>query len=353
MPVKGVNDFEQFKNYGRMINAPCVIIADFEAENKKCDENYGGSMRKLAEQKANSFCYLVHWIDTGDVWGPFLYRGENATQEFVRRIDQELVHINEVLAIKADRIETEEDKKRFAESDTCWICKGKFAIDREEVKCLDNKVIWLNNKLKNTAKNSEDYKALTTQILKATKTIDQAEAMDIKVWDHCHITGKFRGSAHRDCNLKLQIQAWKTPIPVIFHNFRGYDSHLVCESIGRSANALHIQVIAETFERYKSMKVGQFKYIDSMQFMNSSLAKLTKNLGDNHPITSQHFKKLGYTEKQLALVYRKGVYPYEYINSHDRFLETELPPIHEFYGQLGGLLLKKIMSMPKKYGRNS
>ena len=42
LPVKGVNDFEEFKNYGQMINAPCVIIADFEADNKKCDENYGG-----------------------------------------------------------------------------------------------------------------------------------------------------------------------------------------------------------------------------------------------------------------------------------------------------------------------
>src|SRR2546421_9626510 len=98
-------------------------------------------MRKIAEQKANSFCYLVHWIDTGDVWGPFLYRGENAIQEFIRRIDQELVRINEVLAVKADRIETEEDKKKFAEADTCCICKGKFAIDIEEIERLESKIV--------------------------------------------------------------------------------------------------------------------------------------------------------------------------------------------------------------------
>jgi hypothetical protein len=64
MPVKGVNDFEQFKNYGRMINSPCVIIADFEADNVKWDysggimkpfKSYGGQMCKLADQKANSF----------------------------------------------------------------------------------------------------------------------------------------------------------------------------------------------------------------------------------------------------------------------------------------------------------
>ncbi|CAI2172475.1 11433_t:CDS:2, partial [Funneliformis geosporum] len=71
-----------------------------------------------------------------------------------------------------------------------------------------------------------------------------------------------------------------------------------------------------------------------MQFINSSLASLIKNLGDNHLITSQYFKKLGYTEEQLALVYRKGVYFYDYINSYDRFQETEFPPIYEFYSTL-------------------
>ena len=336
MPVKGVNDFEKFKNYGRMIYAPCEIIADFEAENKKCDEAYGGSMRKLAEQKANSFCYLVHWIDTGDIWGLFLYRGENATQEFVRRIDQELVKINEILAIKHERIETEEDKKRFAEAISCWICKGKFDIDTNEIKRLEDKITYLKEKLKNFKKESAEYNGIQTTIDKATKAIASEKAKANKVWDHCHITGKFRGSAHRDCNLKLQIQDWKTPIPVIFHNFRGYDSHLVCESVGWSANAIQIRVIAETFERYKSMKVGQLKYIDSMQFMNSSLASLTKNLGDNHPITTKHFKELGYTDKQLDLVYRKGVNPYDYIDSHDKFLETELPLYHEFHSTLKG-----------------
>ncbi|PKB97274.1 hypothetical protein RhiirA5_433436 [Rhizophagus irregularis] len=320
MPVKGVNDFEEFKNYGRMINAPCVIIDNFEADNKKCDEAYGGSMRKLAEQKANSFCYLVHWIDTGDVWGPFLYRGENATQEFVQRIDQELVKINEVLAIKHERIETEEDKKRFADAISCWICKGKFDIDTDEIERLEVKITYLKEKLKSFKKVTAEYNGIQTTIEKATKAIASEKAKANKVW----ITAI------------SQIQDWKTPIPVIFHNFRGYDSHLVCESVGRSANAQHIRVIAETFERYKSMKVGQLKYIDSMQFMNSSLASLTKNLGDNHPITSQYFKKLGYTEEQLALVYRKGVNPYDYIDSHDRFKETELPPIHEFHSTLKG-----------------
>ncbi|CAG8570572.1 13122_t:CDS:2, partial [Cetraspora pellucida] len=73
--------------------------ANFEADNKKCDEAYGESMQKLAEQKANK-----------------------------------LIHINEVLTVKADQIETKKDKKRFAKSDTCWICKEKIAIDKKKVK---------------------------------------------------------------------------------------------------------------------------------------------------------------------------------------------------------------------------
>jgi hypothetical protein len=256
-PLKDINDFEEFKNYGRMINAPCVIIADFEADNKKWDysggimkpfQTYGGNMRKIMEQKANSFCYKVHWIDSGETWGPFLYRGENATQEFIRQIDQELVEINRVLAIKHERKITDENKRKFEEADKCWICKGKFAIDRDKVKCLENQSTWLTRKLEKTVKDSEECKSLKTAIIKVAKQIDQAETMDDKVWEHCHITGEFRGASHKSCNLKLQIEPWKIPIPVVFHNFRGYDSHLVCESVGRSVNAHQISVIAETFE---------------------------------------------------------------------------------------------------------
>ena len=66
MPVKDVNDFEEFRNYGRQINVLSVILADFESLKKKCDTHYGGNMRKIAEEEANSFSYKVHWIDTGE-----------------------------------------------------------------------------------------------------------------------------------------------------------------------------------------------------------------------------------------------------------------------------------------------
>ena len=50
------------------------------------------------------------------------------------------------------------------------------------------------------------------------------ESYDEKVRDHCHMTGKFRGVAQWSCNANLQLTK---KVPVISHNLRGYDSHLV------------------------------------------------------------------------------------------------------------------------------
>ena len=47
---------------------------------------------------------------------------------------------------------------------------------------------------------------------------------DEKVRGHCHITGKFRGAAHCDCNINFQLTK---KIPLIFQNLKGYDSHLI------------------------------------------------------------------------------------------------------------------------------
>ena len=80
-----------------------------------------------------------------------------------------------------------------------------------------------NKLLKMTEEDEKDFqKAIKCYICK-----QQYTDKDIRVRDHCHITGKFRGSAHQDCNLKLRIKPDNIKIPVIFHNLRGYDSHFI------------------------------------------------------------------------------------------------------------------------------
>ena len=74
-------------------------------------------------------------------------------------------------------------------------------------------------------RNSKKLKHVTSVIKKNNEE-------DIRVRDHCHITGRFRGSAHQECNLKLKMKPEEIKIPVIFHNLRGYDSHFIMQEIG-------------------------------------------------------------------------------------------------------------------------
>ena len=127
---------------------------------------------------------------------------------------------------------------------------------------------------------------------------------DVRVRDHCHITGKFRGSAHQECNLKLKIKPEDIKIPVIFHNLRGYDSHFIMQQIGEIAKKhaytnkkgetrdLNINAIPNSMEKYMAFMLGNhLTFIDSFQFMSSSLDKLVSNLPKDDLIyTSKVFK---------------------------------------------------------------
>ena len=72
----------------------------------------------------------------------------------------EVDRINNVLAIKHERIVIEEDKKKFAKADTCWICKGKFDINIEEIKRLENKIVSFKEKLEKFDKKSAEYNGI-------------------------------------------------------------------------------------------------------------------------------------------------------------------------------------------------
>ena len=63
---------------------------------------------------------------------------------------------------------------------------------------------------------------------------------DPKVRDHCHYTGFYRGPAHSLCNLRYKIPSY---IPVMFHNFSGYDAHLFIRELG--AHTSDMEVIAK------------------------------------------------------------------------------------------------------------
>ena len=134
-----------------------------------------------------------------------------------------------------------------------------------------------------------------------------------KVRDHCHITSKLREAAHWNCNIKFQLTK---KIPVIFHNLKGYDNHLIFSELNKFN--LKINVIPNGLEKYIAFSLSKsLVFIDSMQFMNSSLDKLVKNLSD------EDFKYLvkEFGSENLEILKH---YLYEYMNSFKRFDEEKL-----------------------------
>ena len=68
---------------------------------------------------------------------------------------------------------------------------------------------------------------------------------DKKVKDHDKITVTDRGSAHQGCNTNLRLTK---KVPVIFHNLRSYDGHLIMQEI--SNYDLEISVLPNGLEKY-------------------------------------------------------------------------------------------------------
>ena len=88
------------------------------------------------------------------------------------------------------------------------------------------------------------------------------EITDNKLRDHCHITGKFRGAAHKDCNLKLRIPK---KLPIIFHDLEGYDGHFIIRELN-NFNNINIQEIPKSTEKYMSIIINRkIIFLDSLQ----------------------------------------------------------------------------------------
>ena len=90
-------------------------------------------------------------------------------------------------------------------------------------------------------------------------------------------------------------------------------------------------MIPQNLEKYLSLIFGQLKFLDSFQFTPKSLDVLSKTLVDDE------FKYLveSCTTSHFDLV-RRGVYPYDYMDSVERFDETKLPSQDAFFNKLSG-----------------
>ena len=300
MPEKGEQVF--FKNHQKQLPVPFVIYADFEAITEKihgCLPNNEKSYTEAYQKHTDcGYGYKVVCCYDDKYSKPVqIHRGENAVHKFMENMLEEVDWCKSII------------KKHF------------------------------NKPLEMTEENEIDFQKAT----KCHICDQQYTDKDIRVKDHCHITGEFRGSAHQDCNLKLRIKPTKIKIPVLFHNLRGYDSHFIMQQIGEIAKKhvyknnrgeechMNIDCIPNNMEKYMAFMLGNhLVFLDSFQFMSSSLDNLTKNLPDDaFKYTQQEFIK-----EQFNLMKQKGIYPYDYMDSFNKFNETQLPNKKDFFSIL-------------------
>ena len=147
-----------------------------------------------------------------------------------------------------------------------------------------------------------------------------------EVRDHCHITGKFRGAAHNQCNLKLKIPK---KLAIIFHNLKGYDGHIIFKELNNFD--VTIDAIPKKIEEYMSIIVNRtISFIDSNEFYKGTLDTLASNLDD------KDFKYLmsEFSIDKLEILKRKDAYPYEWTDLYEKFNSPSLPTKECFYSLL-------------------
>ena len=200
-----------------------------------------------------------------------------------------------------------------------------------------------------------------------------------KVKDHCHYTGKYRGAAHNICNLRYKVPK---EIPVVFHKGSIYDYDFIIKELVKEFEG-NFDCLGENTEKYITFSVSikkkieneasieinyKIKYFDSCRFMSSLLSKLVDNLSEgihngkcsdcessldyikikNEKLLLKCFNYNSYYKKnfnntysfcnnvlnKFVLLLRKGVYPYEYMDSWEKFNEASLPSKEDFYSNL-------------------
>ena len=129
-----------------------------------------------------------------------------------------------------------------------------------------------NKEIVMTKEANQKFKNSTKCWIYGNEYIDN----DVKVRKHCHITGKYRGSAQKDCSINLKLHH---KILVAFHNLKNYGSHLVMQELGKFN--LKIIVLLNGLEQFMSFTINiKLGFIGSFQFLSSSWDNLVKKSDD-------------------------------------------------------------------------
>ena len=279
-----------FKDSEKHIKMPYVIYADFEAllphVEGETEERSGSYTKQLQEHQPCGYCYYVVSADPAEVMPPpKVYRGADTITHFINAMQNEELKLGNRIHENTPMKLSPEQEAEFKCATDCIYCQKPLGRDR--------------------------------------------------VRDHNHQTGDYRGAAHNRCNLREGLKNTKNfTIPVFFHNLKGYDGHHIMTEVGKFTH--NFSAIPLNFEKMISFSFGHLRFLDSAAFLNDSLDNLSANLHEKGKGKDKFFHTARHCPKpeHLDLLLRKGIYPYEYMNSWERFQETQLPAQEFFHSKL-------------------
>ena len=368
MPVKGNNTIKY--NHGeKSIKMPFTTYADLECLLKKmstCQNNLNkSSTTKIKKHTRSGYSLFTHRSFDESKNKLNYYRGDDCMKQFCKDLREHSTKIINYEKKKMIPLTTKEEIYHNRQK-VCYICKKEF----------DN----------NDTTESSSLERKKQQ----------------KVRDHCHYTGKYRGAAHNICNLRYKVPK---EIPVVFHNGSTYDYHFIIKKLVKEFKG-NFECLGENTEKYITFSVPiekkienkdleityKIKFIDSYRFISSSLSKLVDNLSEgihnnkcldcnycldyvritkNEKVLLKCFNCDSYYKKKFnkglikkfkntysfcnsdlnkfILLLRKGVYPYEYMDSWEKFNEKSLPSKEDFYSNLN---MEDIDDIDYRHGNN-
>ncbi|KAJ8983456.1 hypothetical protein NQ317_013331 [Molorchus minor] len=292
----------KFENIQKQMRVPFIIYADFECilkpiENNNVQDPLSSYTVKKFEHIPYAYAYYIKCSFDEQESKFYLSQDENVSN-FIDNIENDVRTLyNKYLKnITPMKKLTLDETKNYNETNICYICKKPFKDLKQKVK------------------------------------------------DHCHITGNFRGAAHSICNLNYKLPSF---IPIVLHNLKNYDCHLFIKTMCKQNES--IDVIAINKEKYISFsknllvdtytncngnvksKILKLRFIDSFQFLSSSLDSLAQSLEDKQ--CCEIYKNFPDNVK-FKYIRQKGVFPYSYIDNVSKLDEPHLPSKDKFYNDL-------------------
>jgi hypothetical protein len=143
-----------------------------------------------------------------------------------------------------------------------------------------------------------------------------------RVRDHNHYNGLYRGASHNTCNM---LAAKPNFAPLFFHNLSGYDGHIIIKKLIDQT----VKILAKSAEEYISFQIGSIRFLDSLRFFQNSLENVCNSTS---PDDLKILRK--YYPDKYELISKKGIFPYDYITSHEIYKESQLPPKEKFHSTL-------------------